>query len=234
MSDEKNSRNLFDPNKSFFELKVCWVTLVIIIVVVVIISTSIVFNSNLVCDLSADGWNYFVSAFKVPLGVLALLIPVGALLAVNHRSEQTKKQIEVANYQNIFSNHYKHMEEFEKYCDSHTDKKITVIDDKRSLYNKIFPKSLKGDLLPNKSLLSKIEKDIKIIFRDLGKTKHSHHYKFYRKVNGIQEELYCVTSCYDDGSTSYGMCDGNQIGNLNKSCDVEKILKDIEIILRFR
>jgi len=109
MSDEKNSRNFFDPSKSLFELKVFWFTVIFIIILALFPTFTIMLNNSLVCDLSADGWNYFVSAFKVPLGILALLIPVGALLAANHRSEQTKKQIEEANAQNIFANHYKHI-----------------------------------------------------------------------------------------------------------------------------
>ena len=45
-----------------------------------------------------------------------------ALLAANHRSEQTKAQISSNAQQNLFANFYKHIEEFEKYIDTNTDK----------------------------------------------------------------------------------------------------------------
>jgi hypothetical protein len=72
---------------------------------------------NLELDLSAD-LSTSLGYFKVPLAILAALIPVLGLLNANHKSEQSKAAIELSRSQNNFANYYKHLEEFCKYCES--------------------------------------------------------------------------------------------------------------------
>ncbi|HCH2826085.1 TPA: hypothetical protein NKS99_000652 [Vibrio parahaemolyticus] len=134
---------LFDPNKSFIALPIVWWFVCIIVLIAFLLTLVIAINTPLSKDFSADGFNYFLSAFRFPLGVLALIIPIVALLAANHRSEQTKEQIRVTNLQNVFSNHYKHIEEFKKYVEglgieSMNDLRI------RKLHKKMFPNSFQG------------------------------------------------------------------------------------------
>lgn len=134
---------MFDPHKSFIELPVVWGTITIITLLALFVTIVIVTNSSLTFDFTSDGFNYFLSAFKFPLGILALIIPIIALLAANHRSEQTKEQIRVTNSQNVFSNHYKHIEEFKKYVEG---LKIESVNDVRirKLHKKMFPGSFHG------------------------------------------------------------------------------------------
>ncbi|EGQ7857877.1 hypothetical protein H9W03_002885 [Vibrio parahaemolyticus] len=134
---------MFDPHKSFIELPVVWLFIFIIFVLALLCGLLIAANTPLVLSFSSDGFNYFLSSFRFPLGILALIIPIVALLAANHRSEQTKEQIRVTNMQNVFSNHYKHIEEFKKYIDG---LKINSMNDVRirKLHKKMFPRSFEG------------------------------------------------------------------------------------------
>lgn len=117
----------FDPHKSFLSLAVLKVVVGFAVVLAMVVSLVITMNSSIEIDLSYSGFNDAVRIFSVPLGILALIIPVVALLAANHRSEQTKEQMRLAGEQNNFSNYYKHLEEFEKYIDSAFEKEKAKI-----------------------------------------------------------------------------------------------------------
>ncbi|WP_102467437.1 hypothetical protein BCU99_01880 [Vibrio cyclitrophicus] len=114
----KEQKTYFDPDTSFFGLKIVRFTALSFIATFLIMCFVIIHNSKLLgyWDLTYVGFNNFLEYFKVPLGFLALSIPTGAVFAANHRSEQTKKQIVLTNKQNLFTNYYKHLEEFEKYA----------------------------------------------------------------------------------------------------------------------
>ncbi|GAC33194.1 hypothetical protein [Paraglaciecola polaris] len=102
----------FDSGKNFFNLPVVWITGGVLVVSAALISWAIYDYENLIFCRSSDCFNYFVVAFKVPLGVLALIIPIGAVYAVNHRSAISIEQMRLSSEQNKFSNYYKHKEEF--------------------------------------------------------------------------------------------------------------------------
>lgn len=61
-------------------------------------------------------YSEFANAFELPIAVIAAAIPLTILAGATHRSAQTKRQIDVQMDQNIFSNYYKHLEEFERFC----------------------------------------------------------------------------------------------------------------------
>lgn len=111
----------------------------------------------------------FIEAFELPIGVFAVAIPLTALAAAAHRSSQTKRQIELQNSQNVFSNYYKHLEEFVKFCEaknpppqdlSTTSEGLSITAktinqhmraqhreyDYRALHSKLFPLARRGDL----------------------------------------------------------------------------------------
>lgn len=134
---------LFNPEKSFLHLGVVWFAILLLIIISVIISGIIIYNTPLIIDLSSNGFNYFVSVFRFPLGILTLIIPIVALLAANHRSEQTKEQIKVTGIQNNFANYYKHLEEFIKYFDK--QKNLEIITEARYIHKKLYPGSQSGD-----------------------------------------------------------------------------------------
>lgn len=148
---------VFDPEKSFFELPIVIWTFSIIVGFAIITAIFITYSSSLSLNTSYTGFNQFVTFFKVPLGILASAIPIVAVYATNHRSEQTKKQIEIANSQNNFINHFKHIEEFEKYVHSHFSKSLTQLYSPRKTYQKLFPNSHKGDFTLSEELMSNIE-----------------------------------------------------------------------------
>ena len=111
----KKNNLFFDPNSSFIELPIVWSTMTALCVLASASAIAIYSHGNYSTDFSATGFNFFIGEFRVPLGILALTIPILALLATNHRSVQTRAQILASEKQNNFLNYYKHQEEFEKY-----------------------------------------------------------------------------------------------------------------------
>ncbi|EPM6343851.1 hypothetical protein ACTN1H_004077 [Vibrio parahaemolyticus] len=155
-------RKWFHPEIGFFDLKIVRVTIIVITCTSIAISLLIIFNSDLKMNLSYIGWNNFITFFKVPLGILAILIPLGAIYATHHRSiqtleqmKQTRMQLKMTASQNEFSNYYKHLEEFEKYCREHCDK--NVYQHRRSLYQLSFPNSRESHYSANKELVESVD-----------------------------------------------------------------------------
>jgi len=136
----------FDAKKDFFNLKIVQVFSFGLIISSVLVCSTILCQENLSWDFSSEGFNNILSIFKVPLGILALLIPIIALLATNHRSVQSVEQIKVAEAQNNFSNSFKHLEEFNKYMEDviKCDWLITVKDN-FAIHRKLFPNVRNGD-----------------------------------------------------------------------------------------
>lgn len=83
---------------------------------------AILSNSDLDLSLTYDGFNTFLQIFKFPLGCLALAVPLIALAVTNFRTIQTERQILAQQSQNNFVNYFKHIEEYEKYLDSISEK----------------------------------------------------------------------------------------------------------------
>lgn len=134
----------FDPKKSLIELKILWWVVGGFAVLAAFIALIVGLNSEITSEYSYTGFNHSIVVFRVPLAILALIIPIVALLAANHRSEQTKEQIRVANEQNSFSNYYKHLEEFEKYLNKIWDKNSHT-SSPRKLHKVLFPNARHGD-----------------------------------------------------------------------------------------
>ncbi|WP_419243569.1 hypothetical protein ACN08P_19880 [Photobacterium leiognathi subsp. mandapamensis] len=135
----------FSPNKSLIQLRVLWIVVGIISLISTICFILIYKNSNIITDITYHGFNMFIVIYRVPLSILALIIPIIALLAANHRSEQTREQIRLANDQNNFSNYYKHIEEFEKYSSKISTENKIEFKSTRKLYKKLFPNARNGD-----------------------------------------------------------------------------------------
>lgn len=157
-----NERKWFHPEIGFFDLKIVRATIIVITCASIVISLLIIFNSDLKMNLSYIGWNNFITFFKVPLGILAILIPLGAIYATHHRSiqtleqmKQTRMQLKMTASQNEFSNYYKHLEEFEKYCREHCDK--NVYQHRRSLYQLSFPNSRESHYSANKEFIESVD-----------------------------------------------------------------------------
>jgi|TARA_R100000655_G_scaffold1316_14_gene5107 hypothetical protein len=137
---------IFDARKNFFNLWIVWTVIGFVTLVALVITFSITETMPPVCSGEPfhERINKLLVFYKVPIGIMALLIPLLASLNSAHRSEQTRVQIETANSQNLFQNHFKHIEEFEKYIKTHipfADILIGV----RQIYNKLFPGSRDGN-----------------------------------------------------------------------------------------
>lgn len=150
----------FDPKKSFVQLPVLWAVIGFFFALACIGVIIICANTPLTADFSASGFNYFLSVFKFPLGLIALIIPVVALLAANHRSTQTSAQIIAASNQNVFSNYYKHTDEFSRYLSDRIDDKTLATTSHRRLHSAVFPDSMDGDYSVGTDLIETLENDL--------------------------------------------------------------------------
>jgi len=159
----------FDPEKSLFELPT-----VKTIAIVTGASTSIVIvviyvTSNLSFQSGYSGINNLIEIFKIPLGILAIGLSLIGLCGANHRSEQTRKQIErtakqidlstlqieATRSQNNFSNYYKHAEEFSKLCSR--IKGIRSVNSPQKLHTKIFPQAQVGIFTIDRGIVQEFE-----------------------------------------------------------------------------
>lgn len=110
-----------------------------------------------VWSFTSEGYNNFLVAFKLPIGVMGLSIPLGALAASVHRSVQTSRQIVEQNQQNIFTNYLEHRKYFLTFIEEHQPFKLLEVS-APVLYQNLFPNSANGDLSPdNKSIDRLIE-----------------------------------------------------------------------------
>lgn len=157
----------FDPHVTFLKLKsVAYVIITIVVVASLIALTILVFTPNLKFNPSSEGWNNAIEIFKFPLGLLAVSIPLIALFAANHRSVQSKAQMELTQFQinltqtnNYITNYYKHVDEFQKYLGSHhfgfNEKKEEhpKVAYPRKLHKVLFPEAKMGILTVDKEFV---------------------------------------------------------------------------------
>jgi hypothetical protein len=112
---------------------------------VALVSWKVIHDQELVWGLDSRVEQWY-EWFKMPLWVLALLIPVLGLFNANHKSEQTRASMELTKAQNNFANYYKHLEEFSKYVgvvskDFDPYVKVQI----KALHSKLFPLADGGD-----------------------------------------------------------------------------------------
>ncbi|WP_308921958.1 hypothetical protein [Janthinobacterium sp. J1-1] len=187
---------IFDPNKSLINLGVVRLSIAMIFIAAIFSFFVVINGQNMIFRLDYVGLKFAIEYFGVPISICALSIPVVALLATNHRSEQTREQIRTASIQNTFANYHKHMEEFEKYL-IRTHERIQNLADLnkvgngpietanflmrrsllnfsfvdshcyRQLYIKIYRDSVRGDYSISSNFLNKIELFIRFFFKEL-------------------------------------------------------------------
>ncbi|MDU8498402.1 hypothetical protein RYB01_04310 [Pseudomonas syringae] len=164
----------FDPHTTFLKLKaVVYVIVTIFALAVIVMLTIVCLTSGLKFNFSSEGWNSALEIFKVPLGLLAVSIPLIALLAANHRSVQSKAQMELTQSQiqltqanNHITNYYKHVDEFQKYVVAHVntttsvDGNVVRVAYPRKLHKMIFPKAKLGALQVDESFIKALCSDI--------------------------------------------------------------------------
>lgn len=165
-----------------------WFVVAVITFIALFVTVLIVYYSGLTLRLDYIGFNNFLTYFKVPLSICALNIPIVALLAANHRSEQTKEQIKISTSQNLFSNHYKHLEEFEKYYNSLACERVVKSTNVRKMHFVIFPNSRKGDYQIDLNILRSIEGRCNNIIKELN-TFNKQKYFANQVVSNIERQV---------------------------------------------
>jgi hypothetical protein len=161
--DTRKFVDLFPPESSLLSLAVVRWSIGILFVIALVMTLNIMYTTKeLAWNLSEDGYKTAADLFKAPIGIIFLAIPILALLASNHRSVQTKRQmtltnrqIELASGQNLFANYYKHVEEFMKWCD-HL-KGVGSVRSKRKLHRVLFPNAREGDFELSKAFLERFD-----------------------------------------------------------------------------
>lgn len=161
----------FHPEKSLFDLPAVRQTFILFFTISALMTIAIAVKSDLYFRLDYVGFNSAIEIFKVPLGTLAVGLTIIGIFGANHRSEQTKRQIErtatqiqLTQSQNNFSNYYKHLEEFSKFCDLHKDGPNFVVARPRRLHILIFPKSTDGIYTISEDFLESLDRDVNRLF----------------------------------------------------------------------
>ncbi|MGF1761097.1 hypothetical protein L4D76_24890 [Photobacterium sagamiensis] len=202
-------------NRSIVQLKLLWFTVGILVISSAILAGLIITNSKLTWDPSYEGINNFVEIFKVPLSIVALIIPAVAIIASNHRSIQTAAQIKISIQQNIFTNYFKHKEEFVKYLSEYDDLfkglKEPVCNDPSFLHKLFFPNVMDGDYSVDKEILITIEEDISdylALCKSLCKVDEDYLFN----INEINDEIENTSKYYEISSEllSYHMIGSTQ------------------------
>ncbi|MBN7770472.1 hypothetical protein KUV44_12270 [Marinobacter daepoensis] len=93
--------------------------------------------------LNYQCFNNLVNYYKVPIGIAGISIPLGALAAAQHRSQQTMHQILLQSSQNNLTGYFTHREKFEEHCHKIFNKSTKF--DADILHQTLFPNSQKGD-----------------------------------------------------------------------------------------
>lgn len=150
-----------DPSTPFFSLRS--VRLVLKSVGFVAFATAVYCIGwacvNLKFDWSPLGLEFLIfSVLKVPLAILALLIPSIAILAANHRSVQSAEMMKLTQAQNTFSNYYKHREEFGKHIEKlGLELEFSWLE----LHLAIFHKAERGSMRFNGDLINTVVRNIR-------------------------------------------------------------------------
>jgi len=108
---------VFSPDKSFFQLGIVWLTFAIIFITSITLIYGVTTTESYTGCMSAACFETFITSYKLPMGVLSLLIPLGAIYAAQHRSELTIAQIRASERQNILNNYYDSINDFGNYLD---------------------------------------------------------------------------------------------------------------------
>lgn len=141
-------RVLSEPSKNHKPLgrsKLFSMAIGIPVALALIIFLIILFNENLNLCFSSWCFDNFYQIFKFPLSVISIAIPLTALVAAVHRSNETSIQIKSTSIQlseslrqNSYNNLIKHKEEFAKITAEWAQKGNYFIPRPYELYSKIF------------------------------------------------------------------------------------------------
>jgi hypothetical protein len=148
-----------------------WFRFAVAAPITVALITAFIFTSdiNLYWNLTPEGMHNFLNLFKLPIGISSLSLPLAAVVAANHRSMQTAKQILEQNSQNIFSNHLEHRRYFGNFMDERKPFKNIEVE-VAALYELLFPYAVEGNLKPQEDLIMLTIKAIDNTFKYIQNT----------------------------------------------------------------
>lgn len=155
---------VYKPEESVFQTTLFKLSLSIPLLAGTIFGFIILANTPLESNWTANGFNHFLDIMKFPIGVMALAIPLAALVLSNYRSIQTAAQIGAQTSQNNFINYYKHLEEFEKYFENAIRKSdLHGKFSQRKVHDMVFEGARNGDYAPSIRFLRNIKLEISSI-----------------------------------------------------------------------
>lgn len=109
------------------------------IVISAFFSIFIISRNDLYWCSEISCFSSFLTIFDFPLKILSASLAISGFVALVHRSEQTRHQIEMSINQNLFKNFIDHKKEFMEIISSMESGFPIKISDKSSLYTKLFP-----------------------------------------------------------------------------------------------
>ncbi len=131
-----------------------------------ILSISIVlvicFSNNYMMCFKENCFNDLLVIFKLPINIFTGGMAIAGLRALIVRSQQTADQIELTFKQNLFTNYYKHLEEFEKYLESHIDDHI-FFRSIREVHSYLFPESRMNGIIENNDYSKLVKESVENI-----------------------------------------------------------------------
>ena len=148
-----------DFSKSLFKQSIFWGTFLLITAIAAIIAGIVIIDLGLNFSCTAEGINNFVKYLKVPISIFALNVPALAIITANFRSIQSNELIKLNREQNLFTNYYKHIEEFEIYLDKAMDSNFFSITNSSDLHVYAFPQARFGIYSLNPELVDKLNQD---------------------------------------------------------------------------
>jgi hypothetical protein len=152
-----------DISKSLFQQSLFWITFIIISFSALAVSLVIFIDQNLYWSPTYKGILGFVSHFKVPIYIFGINVPALALVTSYFRSAQSGVQISLMREQNIFNNHFKHIEEFEKYISKSPYSEMFFISYINETHSILFPHTKTGNYSLGKELVARFDEYFKNI-----------------------------------------------------------------------
>jgi len=219
----------FDPHTSFLNLTIIWITTGFFCLLAIISMVVIIVNSELRCNWSYSGFNNVLTIFKVPLSFLAMVIPTVALFAANHRSEQTKEQMRLANVQNNFANYYKHQEEFEKFCEKDIENSKNRIILPLKFHILAFPKATEGVYSVAENFIEEMD-DFLIKILKISEELDVREFGEENSISrDLKEDLKYFSSKYNIGG--YGRTTDKPIPFLTSSSNMREFVDKLQIVI---
>ncbi|OIN25834.1 hypothetical protein [Vibrio barjaei] len=172
---------MLKENSSFIKTKPFIYTTIVFLLVFLIPTCSITMEyyekMGVSFNFQKEGWETFLNWYDIPSKIFAAYLAVIGLVSLNHRSEQTKNQIDVSLQQVIamreqmelskaqdrFTNHFRHLEEFEKYVSRLSEG--NRYRDIRVVHSKLFPNQINnGCFTIDKDILRSFAKSLQDVF----------------------------------------------------------------------